>query len=314
MSVFKTGRLDRSVVLHFMGDPGFANFTRILGWLAGGLNARSGPHSQVAIWTGWGFLDNIVAVGRGRVDVAIATPASFIPMAMKGQGPFRDEPFPHLRALATISQYDRLVLMVTEESGVRSLDDLRHKRLRIATAPNDGVNFIGMAADRILEMAGANVEVIRSPWYRGCIDLVRQGEADGLFQEAIMNQTFQDLCRDRKMHCIALEPAILDELERELSWQRASVPAGYFPQQAEGFETLSFADFLVFCREDLSEDVAYVLARTMTEDRPGLERHYRHIPPERSGVTYPLEPRNMGQTTIPLHPGAARWYDSLPQE
>jgi TRAP-type uncharacterized transport system substrate-binding protein len=46
----------------------------------------------------------------------------------------------------------------------------------------------------------------------------------------------------------------------------------------------------------------------MCERREAIERQYAHIPPHRSPVTYPLDPVKIAQTSIPLHPGAERYY------
>jgi TRAP-type uncharacterized transport system substrate-binding protein len=46
----------------------------------------------------------------------------------------------------------------------------------------------------------------------------------------------------------------------------------------------------------------------MSETRAALEAQYRHILPERSPVSYPLDPAKMARTPIPLHTGAARYY------
>ena len=73
-------------------------------------------------------------------------------------------------------------------------------------------------------------------------------------------------------------------------------------------ETLDFSDFLVMVRADMPEDVAYLITWCMGETRAVLEAQYRHIPPERSPVSYPLDPAKMARTPIPLHPGAARYY------
>jgi uncharacterized protein len=61
-------------------------------------------------------------------------------------------------------------------------------------------------------------------------------------------------------------------------------------------------------RADLPEEVAYLLAWCLGEQRARLERYYRHLPSERSPVTYPLDPAKMARTPIPLHPGAERYY------
>jgi uncharacterized protein len=63
---------------------------------------------------------------------------------------------------------------------------------------------------------------------------------------------------------------------------------------------------------DLDDDVAYAVAWVLGETRHLLEGQYRHLPLERSPVTYPLDPPTMGRTPIPLHPGAARYYEALP--
>ncbi|GHG03334.1 MULTISPECIES: hypothetical protein [Amycolatopsis] len=61
----------------------------------------------------------------------------------------------------------------------------------------------------------------------------------------------------------------------------------------------------------MSSAVAHALAWILGETREMLEQHYRHLLPERSPVTYPLDPRTMGRAPIPLHPGAAACYDGL---
>src|SRR5262245_24568883 len=134
-------RLNRSITLHFYGDWGQANLHRVCGWLAQEVGDRSGPHSRFAIWNGRGGTDAVRAVGRGQVDVALSTPAAFVTTALDGRGPYRGEAFPHLRALGSVPQLDRLVLAVSAEVGVRSFADIRERRipLRIATSPDDGV-------------------------------------------------------------------------------------------------------------------------------------------------------------------------------
>jgi uncharacterized protein len=65
----------------------------------------------------------------------------------------------------------------------------------------------------------------------------------------------------------------------------------------------------VIVRDDMSEDVAYRIASVMVEERAELEARYRHLPPERSPMTYPIDPYKMWQGIgAPLHPGAERYY------
>jgi len=61
----------------------------------------------------------------------------------------------------------------------------------------------------------------------------------------------------------------------------------------------------------MPEDLAHVIAHSMGETRMILERQYHHLRPERSPLTYPLDPVEMGKVPIELHPGAQRYYGTL---
>ena len=310
--------VSRSITLHFYGDWGQANLHRVCGWLAQEVGDRAGPHSRFAIWNGRGGTDAVRALGRGQVDVALATPAAFVTMALDGRGPYAGEAFPHLRALGSVPQTDRLVLAVNAEIGIRSFADLRERRvsLRIATSPDDGVNHIGLAVQRIMMLEGiprATLEGWGGSYLEDerplpCVSHVREGRAHAVFHEAIMTSWWQNLANSRELTFIPVDATVLDQLERECSWPRAVLPAGYFRGLDTPLQTLDFSDFLVMVRADLPEDVAYLITWCMSETRAALEAQYRHIPPERSPVSYPLDPAKMARTPIPLHPGAERYY------
>jgi TRAP transporter TAXI family solute receptor len=312
--------LKRSVTLHFMGDWGQANLHRVCGWLAQEFGDRCGPHSRFAIWNGRGGVDAVRAVGRGAVDVALTTPAAFARMALAGRGPYLAEPYPFLRALGTIPQRDRLVLAVRASQNIRSFDDLRTRRpaLRIATATHDGINHIGLAARMLLELEGITREQLES-WGGQfieaerpdtCIEFVKRGEADAVFQEAIMTPWWRELTEQVDLTFIPIEQGVLDKVERDFGWAPAVLPAGYFRNLASDLPTLDFSDFLLMVREDMPDDVAELLAFCIAETSDRLEVQYRHLPPDRSPVTYPLIAARMAKAAIPLHPAAERYYQS----
>ena len=311
-------RLSRPIALQFQGDWGQANLHRICGWLSQEIIDRSGPGSRVGIWSGRGGFDAIVAVGRGAVDVALAVPTAFVPMTLEGKGIARGEAFPNLRALGTMPQTDRLVVAIRADLGVRTFEELRRKapRLRIAASPDDGTNTIGFATQRVMEFAGlprATVEswggaYIERERPNECVGMVREGKADAVIHEAIMAGWWRDLADAMDIAFLPMEDAVLARMAREYRWPRASLPDGYLRGMAGPFATLDFSDFLVIARADLPDDLAYLIAWCMCERREAIERGYRHIPPERSPLTYPLVPQKIATTTIPLHPGAERYY------
>jgi len=311
-------RLDRPITLHMMGDWGIANLHRICGWIGAELWRRSPPGSKFATWAARGGTDSIAAILDGEAHTALFVPAGFARTIFEGRGILHRPDVGRLRALGTLPQDDRLVFAIDARFGVASFADLRAKRpaLRVTTAMDDGVNMTGFAAHRMLEASDVSAATIESwggtllpgeaPW--DTIPLVTRGEADAVLFEAVMTPYWKELCAARKMNFLPFEDAALDAVEREFGWRRAMVSQDRFPGLASPFQALDFSDFLLFCRDDFPDDIAYVVAAVLCETPELLESQYRHIPPKDSPVTYPLDPRKIATTAIPLAPGAARYY------
>lgn len=317
-------RLERSIRLNFVGDWGMANFHRICSWLTQQFCDRAGSESRVAIWNiRHGGIEAVLEVFRGEAQLAIATPAQMMSTALTGQGIFaRYGPMPSLRALGTLPQNDRLVLAIDPKHGIKSFKDLRRKRppLRIATSTNDGTNFIGFMAYAFMECHGITHDIIQS-WGaqyvtahrpEQAIALVQTGEADALLQEAIMTPWWADIMENYKFNPIPAEPSALarfaERYPNTAAQDSKPLPAGYWSGLAEPLDTLDFSDFVVLVRDDLPEDVAHLLTWCLVETRTAIESQYKHLPPDRSPLTYPLDPGMMARTPIPLHGGAKRYY------
>ena len=321
MKSWKPGepRIERSLTLNFIGDWGQANFHRICSWLCQEFCDRAGPRSRVGIWnTVNGGIDALQAVFDGEADLCISTPAGSLPAALTGQSIFAGKPMPSLRALAVLPQNDRMVLAVAGEFGIRSFDELRQKRLplRIATSVDDGFNLIGYTARRFMAAHGIDEDTLRS--WGGCfVDSVRpeqslfrmrDGEVDAVLQEAIMTPWWREAMTQRQGVALAAEEAALERLKQEHGWGRNDLPAGFLPNQPEAAAALDFADFVVVVRDDMPEDVAHLLTWALVETREVIERQFSHIPPQYSPLSYPLDPTKMARPSLPLHPGAQRYY------
>jgi TRAP-type uncharacterized transport system substrate-binding protein len=321
--------VDREVTLTVCGDTGMAGLHRVCGWISSQVLPRCGPGSDVAIVTGTGFKDNLDAVTVGRVDLAVTTPAWFAEMARTGRGLFEGAASPDLRGLASVPQRDRLVLGVRRDLGIETFADLRDRRpaLRIAAERDDGTNFVGWAARRFMEASGIPEATLRS-WggtYVGppsgtprsrlsffpgrWIELVGTGDADAVIHEGLSVPTWQDVAQEPGLRFLPVEPAVSEQLRAAFGWQTLEVPAGFFAGLDQAMPALDFADFLVVGRTDLPEDLAFLITWCLVETRAQFERQFRHLPPERAPVTYPLDPAAMAETPVPLHPGARAYYD-----
>jgi TRAP transporter TAXI family solute receptor len=311
-------RIDRKIVLQFQGDWGQANLHRICGWLMQEVGDHCAAGSRFAVWAGRGGSDAIEAVVNRDVDMAFMVPAISVRMALDGTGVFQGKPQKSIRALGTMPQTDRLIMAVRRETGLTSFADLRAKKpaLKITTSPDDGVNMIGYAAQRMMEFAGIPRATLESwggkyiEWERpnDCVAQVKSGAADAIIHEAVMTHYWHDLADSTDLTFLPVEPSVVAEFEKRYRWTGATLPKGYMRGMDSDYQGLEFSDFLAVARDDMPDDVAYLIAWCMCERRANIERQYAHIPPLRSPVTYPLDPKKIGQTSIPLHPGAERYY------
>ncbi|KAH7141806.1 hypothetical protein EDB81DRAFT_797605 [Dactylonectria macrodidyma] len=317
-------RLERSFTLHFQGDWGMANFHRICSWLSQQFCDRTGPRSQVAIWNlRDGGLEAVTNVSEGRVHLSISTPAQLMTTALTGQGIFQPYgPMPSLRALGVLPQDDRMVLAISPKYNIRSFAELRQQKpaLRIATSHNDGTNFIGYVASEMMKAHGIDDaelkswggEYITATRPEEAMALVMGGKADALLQEAIMTPWWESVIEEKGFIPLPAEPTALvrlaDSNPGATQPDASPLPAGFWPSLREPLPCLDFADFVVLVRDDLPEEVAHLLTWCLVETRASLEGQYHHLRPEKSPLTYPLEPEKMARSPVPLHPGAYRYY------
>ena len=311
-------RIKRDITLHLMGDWGVANLHRVCGWIAAEMGRRSGADSRFATWNGRGGTDAFEAVLAKRVDLALFVPSCFARAALEMPVVTAAGDASRLRAIAVLPQNDALVIAIDASLGIRSLEELRARKpaLRFAVGVDDGVNMVGFATNRLLEMAGLSRATLASwgctflegegPW--DVIPLGTSGEADVVIFEAIMTPHWRALTAKRDMVFLSLDKALLEPYESRYSLNPKVVSPGRFKGQDEPLHTVDFSDFLLFCRDDLEDDVAQLMAWCLCETRATIEAQYRHLTPENSPLTYPLDPRAMARTPLPLHPGAERHY------
>jgi hypothetical protein len=313
-------RIDRQVSLRFRGDWGQANLTRICSWLSQEMWDRTARGSEFSIWSGRGGMDQIDALRAGEVDVAIVTPASLAALARSGSPDLGIPPFPELRGLGSFGHDDRLIMAVDAALPVASAGDLLAvaDQLIIATCPDDGINGIGLVGHRALALAGAPMEELIARGARVIYDErpfpglhdFATAKANVVIQEAIMMPAWQRLGAARAIRYVPWGDEVLRGME-SLGLGAKNLRAGYLPGQDEEFPTIDFSDFLLVCRDDLDGDIAALLVWCMVKTRVSLEVQYRALPPDRTPLTYPIDPLAIRKSPIPLHPAAEHQFDTL---
>lgn len=225
-------------------------------------------------------MDGVLQVADGEAHLAIATPAALMQKTLNGEPPF-PKAMPNLRALAVLPQNDKLVLAIRPKYNIKTFEDLRRQKpaLRIATSTNDGTNFIGFVAshfmhahgisDSELESWGAKYVTKHRP--EQCVAMVETGEADALLQEAIMTPWWRNLIDKNELRPLPAEPKALQKLESSLGLKTNPLPAGFWDCLEHDMPALDFSDFVIFVRDDLPKEVAFVLTWCLVETRATIE-------------------------------------------
>ena len=307
-------RLDLKIV----GDWGNANFHQIVGWIAANMRWRSARGSTFWIKTGTAYRDNIEAIAKREVDMGVTTPLDVtLEWAREGREFFAGTAFPNLRALGYLPQDDRLVFAVRADTGITSFEDIRRKKypLKIATTCHDRDNMMTWVVDMVLRNHGIEPDDIvkwGGAWLehdhpRKCLPQAIRGEANAVFNEGIMVPQWYELIEKVPMRFIPFEQPALDKM-KQIGLRPAVLPKGKLKAERD-IPCLDWSHWAIVARDDMSEELAYRITAVMVEERAELEARYRHLPPDRSPMTYPIDPYTMWKGLgAPLHPGAERYY------
>jgi TRAP-type uncharacterized transport system substrate-binding protein len=255
---------------------------------------------------------NPIAVSEGALDVAITTPSATARLALDGKGIF-DCPYPGLVAIAAYPHVDWLVFMVDASSGIASFEELVERRypLRLVTGRrHEGEDdVLTFAVEELLRQYGVDYATIEE--WGGVVHfggptlvggkLMLEGVAQAMFQEAQMTPIWHEIAASRPVRYLPVgEPA--RRYMAGLGLGPAVMPAGHYAGVEADVPTVDFSGWLLFCREDLDDDVAYAFARACDETVPLIEQGPQ---PVQRSLRLPIEPRSLfTETVISLHPGA----------
>lgn len=271
--------------------------------------------STVSVTTmdpGFGSMESPNLVAEGKYDTGMTTPGWFVRLAYEGKAPFT-KPLP-LRSLALFPHDDRMVFLVRKETGITSIREIAEKKPKlkysvpvvIKTHPATwgaeqvfkeyGFSLADMDAwgatrlqDRPKTQSDPASKPISDDW-------------DALFDEAIMTPRWQNIAKRYDVRYLPVDEDVLRRLEAQ-GMERGVIAKGRLPQVDEDVPTLDFSDWIMFCRDDLSDDVAYYLVKTIDENKDAFPKR---IP---VGLTGPVDFAAAAEKMpIPLHPGAERYY------
>jgi uncharacterized protein len=251
-------------------------------------------------------------VDRGKCTFGFANPAGLARMATAGVGPYKKKLA--LRAIGVFPSWDRLVFAVRKESRIRSLEEIKEKKYPLIVSSRAGTRFHTTlyVIDEVLGVYGfsfADIEkwggkILRaqSPGHPSRAEHIRNG-ADAVFDEGIKSWGAQAL--EAGMRFLPVRDDVLKKIQR-LGFGGVMLSKSAFPGLDDDIATVDFSGWTFFCHQELPAKTAYDMA--MAIDRCCAEIEADHL--DRATMTMEEFCRggDGGPMTIPLHPGAKKYY------
>ncbi|MEU6776889.1 TAXI family TRAP transporter solute-binding subunit [Streptomyces sp. NPDC046759] len=265
--------------------------------------AKDMPDLKVTLLNSAGSQENVQRVATGKADFTIAAADAVEAYELDhGRGAGR------LRGVARL--YDDYVhLIVRTDSDIRSIADLRHKR--VATGlPDSGVRLI---ADRVLKAAGIDPRKDITPVADG-IDTgpgqLEQRKIDAFFWSGgLPTKGLAALAGKSAFKFLPIEGALVAKLHSEGEaaryYRATNIPESAYPAVQQGNEVPTIAvSNLLMTRTDIDPRLAEWVTRTVIKSRDGIGAHVHSAQLVDLRTAVYTDP-------LPLQEGARRYYRSV---
>ncbi len=257
------------------------------------------PGLAAVVRTSEGSIANIEALAAGRLESALAQ-ADVAYFAFHGEGPFAGRPLRGFRAVARL--YDEsLHLVVAPGSGIVTLAQIRGKRLSLDEEGSGTLWNVRL----LLESIGVGEGEVRAVYVKAAeaLDLLRRRELDGFFLMAgYPAASVSEATLELGARLVGVFGPAVDRLVARMPFLVHSViPAGVYPGQPR-IPTIGVGA-LWLVRADLDADLVYAITRALWDPRARGVLDAGHP----KGREIRLE-RALRAVSVPLHPGAERYY------
>jgi TRAP transporter TAXI family solute receptor len=246
-----------------------------------------------------GSVQNIRGVLAGDVDLGIAQ-SDMQHHARLGTGAFDGKAQPKLRALFNV--YPELVtLMVREDSGIRSVADLKGKRVGIGT-PGSGTRA---TTDIVLEAYGlsrgdfksaAELKFVENP------PALCENKIDAfVFVAGHPNTVIHEAANSCRSRLVAVAGPPVDRLLQDRPYySKAEIPARLYKGTDAAQATFGTVASVVVSA-DMPDDVAYAITKAVFENF----EDFRKLHPALASLTRQDALRG---NVVPFHPGAEKYF------
>lgn len=290
-------------------------FGLFFSWISMMLGIEMPSMKRMAINLISGDITSVSAIAKGEADLGITTPPACATMAFRGVGPYREK-MENLRAILSFPHDDRMVWAVAAELGVKSIEELKDKKLKFIVPGEDSP--VGFAVEKILEaydmplkeQAAKNWNVSYEDYLFKVVSAGIRGQTDMVVHEGRKTPPWEKLTKAREMTFLPIREDVIDKLVKEYGFRRAILSKGMIDGAVkEDLSTLDWSGWLLFTRDDVDDDLVYLITKIVVENKHLFEMSFKGLPLEKSDLVYPIDPQEIWKNVgVPLHPAAERYY------
>jgi TRAP-type uncharacterized transport system substrate-binding protein len=294
--------------LHIAGNPAtpYGGNRDMVITVGSGSGERFRPWLQMA--SGSAILAEEIARGDG-VECAFVNPSALLTQAYRGVGLFK-KALP-VRIIASYPSWDRHVFAVHPRTGIRSLADIKSKRVPLRVSVREDPTHSTLVlidqafalhgfALKDLESWGGRLITCGGPSDVRRLEPLARGEIDAVFDEGIKVWLDEALAAG----LVPIEPTAAEfDALGQLGWRKVTLPKARFPRLARDVETFDFSGWPIYASASLPEQTAYDICGA-------LAAREAEIPFEKGTNGNALQMLRETDATpmdVPLHPGAERW-------
>ena len=246
-----------------------------------------------------GSVANIRGVLQGSIDVGIAQ-SDMQHAARAGEGPFKGSPQPRLRALFSVYP-ELLTVMAREDADVRTLADLRGKRVSLGP-PGSGTRATMALVMDAIGLAPGDLKSALELKFVEMSPALCENKIDAfVFVAGHPNAVFHEAADSCKTRIVPVEGAPIDALVRGKPYYAKGEVPGRVYKGTDAAQPTFGTMATVVVSQDMPDEVAYAITKAVFDNFDD----FRKLHPALAGLT---KRQALQGEAVPFHPGAERYF------
>lgn len=259
---------------------------------------RAVPGNKTVVRGTRGSIDNLNLLQEGTGAIALAS-GDALASAWNGDDSIGfTAPLARLRGIAALYP-DAIQIVARADSGIRTLSDLRGKRVSVGAAKS----AIELDARTILaaaELPYASLGEVKYFPFGESAEELKAGHIDAMLQSAVAGAlALRDLANAVDVVLVPVPPEVVRRIGNG-AYAPATIPAGTYRGQAADVPAVAVQNYLV-TRDDVPAELVYAITKALWSARDPLAAAV----PEAGAIELR---RALEGMPVPLHPGAERYY------